>query len=63
MTANIERRVEALEANAGRADKSMRVVVAEIGETADQALHRLGIEADAKDVLVVVFEAASKGEE
>ena len=55
MIANIERRVEALESDASQADRSLRVVIAEPGETADQALHRLGIERGADNVLLVVF--------
>jgi len=55
MTATIERRIEALEIDATGADRNLRVVIAEIGETADQALRREGIEAGADNVLVVVF--------
>ncbi len=56
MTAHIEKRVEALEIDASRADHNLQVVIAEPGETSDQALRRVGIDAAASDVMVVVFE-------
>ena len=56
MTAHIVKRVEALEIDASRADHNLQVVIAEPGETSDQALRRVGIDAAASDVMVVVFE-------
>lgn len=56
MTAHIEKRVEALEIDASRADHNLQVIIAEPGETTDQALRRVGIDAAASDVMVVVFE-------
>lgn len=62
MTGNIEKRIESLETRASRADHNLQLVIAEIGETADQALTRLGVEPDDGNVLVVVFsEAQSHG--
>jgi hypothetical protein len=55
MTAHIEKRVEALEVDATRADHNLQVVIAEPGETAQQARQRLGIDSDADSVLVVMF--------
>lgn len=55
MTPNFERRITALESDASRSDNNLRVVIAEPGETADQALHRMSIERGAENVLVVVF--------
>jgi len=55
MTGTIEKRIEALETEANRADQNLRLVIAELGETSEQALRRMGIKPDAKDVLVVVF--------
>lgn len=55
MTPNIEKRITALEYDASQADRNLRVVITEPGETADQALHRMGIERGADNVLVVVF--------
>ena len=40
---------------AGRADHNLQIVIAQPNETREQALCRVGIEGDAKDVLVVVF--------
>ena len=54
-SAHIERRIETLEADAGRTDHNLRVIIAEPDETSEQARRRLGI-FDAKNVLVVVFE-------
>ena len=56
MINRIEKRVEALEVDAGRADHNLQVVIAEHGETGEQARQRLGINRDAGNVLVVVFE-------
>lgn len=53
-TAHIARRVEALEADAGRTDHNLQIVIAQPGETREQAMCRAGI-LDAKNVLVVVF--------
>ena len=53
MTAHIEKRVEALEIDASRAGHNPQVVIAEPGETAEQARQRLGIDSDANNVLVV----------
>jgi hypothetical protein len=55
MTATIEKRIEALENDEAAADQNLRVIIAEPGETADQARSREGIEPDADNVLVVVF--------
>ncbi len=55
MTAALKNRITALESDASQADRSLRVVITEPGETANQALHRLGIERGADNVLVVVF--------
>lgn len=55
MSAGIEKRIEALEIDETAADQNLRVVIAELGETADQALQREGIAAGADNVLVVVF--------
>lgn len=55
MITRFERRVEALEIDASRADDNLQVVIAEPGETGDQALCRFGIERDAKNVMVVAF--------
>jgi hypothetical protein len=54
-TAHIVKRIEALEADAGRTDQNLQIVIAQPSETREQALCRVGIEGDAKDVLVVVF--------
>lgn len=56
MTAHIAKRIEALEIDSVHADKNLRVVLAEPGETAEQARQRLGID-DVKNVMVVVFES------
>ena len=40
---------------AGRTDHNLQTVIAQPNETRGQALCRVGIEGDAKDVLVVVF--------
>lgn len=58
MTGTIEKRIESLETRASSADHNLRLVIAEPGETADQALRRVGIEPDAKGVMVVGFGAA-----
>jgi hypothetical protein len=50
-----EQRVAALEAKSGVGDQSRRLVIAEVGEIAEQVLERLGIEPNAKRVLVVTF--------
>jgi hypothetical protein len=55
MTAAIERRIDALEKDENATSVNLRVVIAEIGETADQALRREGVEPAADNVLVVVF--------
>lgn len=55
MITRIERRVEALEIDTSRADHNLQVIIAEPGETSEQAMSRFGIERDAKDVMVVVF--------
>ena len=44
-----------MESGASQADRNLRVFITEPGETAAQALHRLGIERGADNVLVVVF--------
>ena len=56
MTTSIRSRLAALEIDASRADHNLQVVIAEPGETSDQALRRVGIDAAASDVMVVVFE-------
>lgn len=55
MTAHLGKRVEALETDATRADHNLRVILAEPGETGDQARQRMGIDHDAKNIMVVVF--------
>ena len=55
MIGTIEKRIEALEIDASHADLGLRVVIAELGETAEQALRREGMAAGADNVLVVVF--------
>ena len=55
MTGTIEKRVEALEVDTKDADNNLHVVIAEPGETTDQARRREGIEPGADNVLVVVF--------
>lgn len=55
MINRIEKRVEALEIDASRADHNLQVIIAEPGETGDQARQRLGINRDADNVLVVTF--------
>ncbi len=54
-TSHIAKRIGALEAGAGRTDHNLQIVIAQHGETREQALCRVGIERDAKDVLVVLF--------
>lgn len=54
MTAHIAKRIEALEIDSNCTDKNLQVIIAEPGETAEQARQRLGI-GDAKNVMVVVF--------
>ncbi len=41
--------------DAGRTDHKLQTVIAQPNETREQALCRVGIEGDAKDVLVVAF--------
>ena len=55
MIHRIEKRVKALEVDASRADHNLQVIIAEPGETADQARQRLGITRDADNVLMVTF--------
>lgn len=55
MTEQLSRRLAALEQASSNAP-ALRVVIAEIGETAEEALLREGVEPDAgQRVLVVVF--------
>ena len=56
---NIERRVAALEAEAHAGDGSIKVIVAEDGETEADALRRAGYPPDAADVWCVVFASAT----
>ena len=50
-----KQRVAALESKSAAGDQSLRVVLAEVGETEDQVLARLGIDRADESVLVVVF--------
>jgi len=50
-----EQRVAALEVKSAADDQTLRVVIAEIGETADQALERSGFDRADESILVVVF--------
>lgn len=50
-----EQRVAALEAKSVAGDQSLRVVIAEVGETADQALERMGVDRTEEHVIVVAF--------
>jgi|CXWL01.1.fsa_nt_gi hypothetical protein len=54
--ANTEQRVAALEAAAAAVDHSVLVVIAESGETADQAQQRAGVEPGQQRVIVVTFD-------
>ena len=55
MNSTINKRLAALETAAMSTDYNLRLVIAEPGETADQARLRKGIEPDTDKVLVVVF--------
>lgn len=55
MINRIEKRVESLEIDASRADGNLQVIIAEPGETGEQARQRLGITRDEDSVLLVLF--------
>ena len=55
MTTKTGKRVGALEVNADLTNRNMRVGVAEICKTANQAMLSLGIATDAAGVLLEVF--------
>ncbi len=61
MTAQIQRRLVVLEAAHRGSDASLRVVVGQLGEVADDVLLREGVEGGAEGLLVVVFVAAVGG--
>lgn len=55
MTGPIERRLEALESRATAVSRSLRVVIAKVGETPEQAKQREGIEPGAELIIIVTF--------
>ena len=57
MSMPVERRIQALEIDAGKADPSFRVVIAKPGA---QARQRLGIEPDTRGVIAVLFGVAAQ---
>jgi len=61
MTAQIQRRLVALEAAHRGSDASLRVLIGQAGEVADDVLLREGVEGGAEGVLVVVFVAGAGG--
>ena len=55
MSTTIVKRIEALEIADPSTENNLRIVIAEPGETAAEALRREGIAPDAGNVLVAVF--------
>ena len=60
MSMPVERRIQALEIDAGCNVQPLRVVIARVGETGAQARQRLGIEPDTRGVIAVLFGVAAQ---